>query len=181
MMRRLALVLSGWLLVLVTGVAPAAEAPRDALTHFFHQSFFDLKEEGQLARAEGKAGILIMFQEEDCPWCHKMKETVLNQPGVQDYYRTHFRLLHFDIKGDAAVVDFDGRETLQKDYAFKVHRVRATPVFLFLDPQGKVIHRHTGVTASPQEFLWLGEFVVSGAYQSTNFPVYKRGRAAAKP
>lgn len=158
--------------------ADSAPAPRDAMTHFFDQSFNNLKEEAEIAKTEGKRGLFIMFSDEDCPWCAKMKATVMNQVAVQDYYHKHFRLLHLDIRGDAPVTDFAGQELMQKDYAFKVHRVRATPVFLFVDTAGKVLHRHTGVTASPEEFLWLGEFIVNGEYKTKNFTVYKRERRA---
>ena len=153
-------------------------ATRDAMTHFFDQSFFDLREEAAMAKNEGKRGIFVMFADEDCPWCHKMKTTVMNQVGVQEYYHRHFRILHIDTRGDQSVTDFDGKEMTQKDFAFKAHRVRATPVFIFFDPQGKVLYRHTGVTRDPEEFLWLAEFVVSGANAKGNFTVYKRDRRA---
>lgn len=178
----------GWLLrgglLLVAGMGLAAavamaSVTRDPFAHFFEQSFGNLQEERETARAEGKQGIFIMFDDPDCPWCHKMKTTVLNQPRVQDYYRRHFRVLRVDTRGDALITDFDGREMAEKDYAFKVHRVRATPVFLFLGLDGKVIFRYTGATRNVEEFLWLAEYVVSGAYKSKNYTVYKRERLAA--
>jgi len=159
-------------------VLAAAGVGRDPLEHFFHQSFGNLKEEAQTARAEGKQALFVMFNDPDCPWCAKMKATVLNQPEVQVYYRRHFRPLHLDTRGDTPVVDFSGREMAEKDFAFKEHRVRATPVFIFFDLDGKPIMRHTGPTRTVEEFLWLGEFVASGEYRDKNFTVYKRERQA---
>ncbi|MBI5613083.1 MAG: thioredoxin fold domain-containing protein [Gammaproteobacteria bacterium] len=164
-----------WLLG--AGLIPAAgygaEPARDT-AGFFDQSFANLKEELQAARSEGKLGLVIMFDDEDCPWCQKMKATVLTQARVQDYYRKHFRVIHLDVKGDAPVTDVTGQEMAQKDFAFLRHRVRATPVFLFLDLDGKVVNRYTGASKDADEFLLLAEFVVSGAYQSGNFVAYKR-------
>jgi hypothetical protein len=57
------------------------------MTHFFEQSFGNLKDELALAKQEGKLGVFVMFNDPDCPWCQKMKATMLNQPAVQDYYR----------------------------------------------------------------------------------------------
>jgi thioredoxin-related protein len=163
----------------VINAAIAASPGRDPLQYFFHQSFGDLREEAETARAEGKLGVLIMFDDPDCPWCHKMMTTILNQVEVQEYFRKYFRMVKIDTRGDAPVVDFDGAEMLQKDYAFKVHRVRATPVFVFFDAQGNKIMRFTGTARSVDEFLWLGEFVVDGHYKTKKFSVYKREKRAA--
>lgn len=173
--RRLGMVLWG----VSVAAAAAADAPRDPMTYFFHQSFNSLPDEVATARTEGQQAICIMFVLEDCPWCSKMKANVLNQPVVQDYYRKHFRLLMMDANGDAPMTDFSGQEMSQKDFAFKHNRVRATPVFAFYDLNGKPITRYTGATRDAEEFLWLGEYVVSGKWKSTNFTAYRRERAAA--
>jgi len=161
--------------------ALASEGPRDAMQHFFHQSFLNLPDEVATAKKEGQQGIMIMFVAEDCPWCAKMKANVLSQPPVQDYYRKHFRLLMMDINGDVPMTDFGNKEMPQKDFAFKHNRVRATPVFAFFDLNGKLITRYTGATKNTEEFLWLGEFVTSGKWQTGNFTAYKRERSGSKP
>jgi len=158
----------------------AAEVTRDPMQHFFHQSFNSLPDEVTEAKKDGQQAILIMFVAEDCPWCAKMKATVLNQVVVQDYYRKHFRILMMDVNGDATMTDFRGKEMPQKDFAFTHNRVRATPVFMFLGLDGKLITKYTGATHGPEEFLWLGEFVVNGAWKTTNFTAYKRERSGSK-
>lgn len=119
--------------LLVSGRVGAEVTERDAMNYFFDSSFKNLKEEAELAKQEGKQGIFVMFSDEDCPWCLKMKTTILNQVSVQDYYRKHFRILHIDTKGDTMMADFSGKEISEKDFAFKVNRVRATPVFMIFD------------------------------------------------
>lgn len=150
---------------------------RDATEHFFQQSFNNLDEELEIAEEEGKSGVFIMFTDKDCPWCLKMKTTIMNRADVQDYYREHFRLLVIDINGDTLMTDFDGNEMQEKEFAFKRLRVRATPVFMFFDTKGKKTMRLTGIVRDAREFLWLGEFVTNGDYQRTNFTKYKRERA----
>jgi thioredoxin-related protein len=108
-----------------------------------------------------------------------MKETVLNQVAVQEYFRRHFRMLMVDTEGDTLITDFSGTEIAEKDFALKHNRVRATPVFAFFDLQGKLLTKYTGATRDPQEFLWLGEFVVDGHYRNTRFTKYKRKKRAA--
>ena len=153
-----------------------SSTPRDAMQYFFHQSFNDLQEELDIAAEENKKGVFIMFSDKDCPWCAKMKATVMNQVAVQDYYREHFRVLTIDIRGDAMITDFQGNEVSEKDFAFKQHRVRATPVVMFFDTSGNKLTRFTGIVRDAKEFLWLGEYVVNGEYQKVNFTKYKRER-----
>ena len=118
------------LLALLT-LASAGQT-RDPATYFCHDSFNDLREEGEIARQEGKVGVLVMFETDDCPWCRRMKETVLNQVEVQDYFRTHFQVIAINVEGDALVTGFDGKEVPETEFALKHNRVRATPVFALL-------------------------------------------------
>ena len=163
------------LLLLVLSVGASA-SPRDPEQYFFDQSFGDFTEELQTAREQGKKGILIMFEMEECPFCHRMKTTVLNQPEVQDYYRKHFLIFSVDIEGGVEITDFKGRPTTMKDFAFKQLRVRATPVFQFFDLQGEPIKggRYTGATKDSEEFMLLGKYIVEQEYLNTSFTRYKR-------
>ena len=168
------------LLVLLFGVLahfPAnAGAPRDPGQYFFQETFGDLREELRLAKQEHKQGVMIFFEQEDCPFCHRMKTTVLNQPEVQDYFRKYFRIFRVDIEGDVDLSDFRGKATTQKDFAFRQYHVRATPVLAFFDLDGKLVARHTGPTKGVQDFLWLGEYVVHGHYRTESFARFKRGK-----
>jgi thioredoxin-related protein len=146
--------------------------------NFFHQSFGDLQEELATARDEDKKGLLVMFETDDCPWCKRMKAMVLNQKSIQDYYRSHFRILAVDTNGDTLITDFAGNEVAEKDFALKHNRVRATPVFAFFDLEGNMMMRYTGATRNAEEFQRLGEFVVDDHYRTTKFTKYKRERRA---
>ena len=156
----------------------AAAAPRDPYAHFFHPTFGDFTEELAQARAQGKRGILLFFEMDECPFCHRMKETVLNQPEVQAWYREHFLCFSVDVEGDLEVVDFDGTTMTQKVFAEKVQRVRATPVFAFFDLDGQRVARYTGATSGVEEFMLLGRYVVEGRYAEMPFTRYKREQRA---
>ena len=160
-------------------VVQASEAPRDPYEYFFNESFGDYSEELETAKEEGKKAIMVFFEMDDCPFCHRMKTTIMNRPEVQEYFRERFLIFAHDIEGDVEIVDFQGNETTQKDYAVKVHRVRATPVIAFFDLQGKRIARYIGATSSSEEFKWLADFVADGHYKTTKFTKYKRARKKA--
>lgn len=168
------------LLGLWAGLAQALEAPRDPYSYFFHDTFGDFPEELELAREQGKKGILFFFEMDDCPFCHRMKDTVLNQPRVQDWFREHFLIFSIDVEGDTEVIDFQGNTMAAKEFAFRVNRVRATPVFLFVDLEGEPVTRYTGATRDVEEFMWLGEFVADEHYRDTKFTRFKRAKKAER-
>ncbi|KAG1661933.1 hypothetical protein GQR58_021208 [Nymphon striatum] len=106
----------------------------------------------EIAVEEGKKGILLMFEMDECPFCARMKKTVLNRGKVQDYYR----------------------EALSNNH--EQFRVRATPVFQFLDLKGKPIKngRLTGASKDADEFMMLGKYIIEGANEKMPFIRYKR-------
>jgi len=158
--------------------AIAQTGNRDPMTHFFHQGFDDLQEELKIAKKNRKLGLLIMFDDPNCPWCARMKETVLNQVRIQEYFRKYFRITRVDTAGDSPLIDFSGREVAQKDFAFKDNRVRATPVFKFYDLKGHEIGKFTGATKDADTFLLLGQYIVEGHYKKMPFTAYKRSRSS---
>ena len=155
-------------------VSQVNASPRDPYKFFFNETWGDFKEELANAKEQGKKGILIFFEMDECPFCHYMKKNVLNQPEVQDYYRKHFLNFSVDIEGDVEMVNLKGKATRQKDFAFKEFRVRATPVIMIIGLDGKPLHRHTGKTAGVDEFMLMGKYIVDGHHKKTSFTRFKR-------
>ena len=159
------------LLILLMFAAPASAGAAES--GFFQSSFGDYQAELATAKKAGKTGVLLFFEQEGCPFCKRMKETVFNQPDVQAYFHRHFLIYPVDIRGDVAIKDFQGRPTTEKDFSF-VYRVRATPVMAFFDDSGKLLYRYTGATRDKAEFLALGRYIVSGAYRTQPFETYQK-------
>lgn len=157
----------------------AAAETRDVNQYFFDQKMGDFQSELVTAQKAGKQGVLLMFELDDCPFCHRMKHTILNQSEVQDYYRAHFLIFSVDIKSDNPMVDFKGRETTEKIFAAG-QRVRVTPVFAFYDLDGTLAARFTGPAKDMNEFMLLGRYVAEGAYKdkALTFARYKLKQVA---
>ncbi len=163
------------LAMLVAGVAFAAEPdttdsrnPRD---YFFTQTFGDLPEEMQLARDEGKQGMLLFFEADYCKYCQYMLKKVFNQPSVQDWYAERFVSIAVDIHGDVELKDFDGITLPSKIFADQ-RRIFMTPVMSFIDLTGVEIYRHLGMIKTPQEFLLLGKYIEDKHYFDTEYEVF---------
>ena len=69
-----------WLMMVLVLIAlPATAEIRDSHTHFFMAKMGDFKDELSVAKSEGKQGVLIMFEMDECPFCARMKGSILNQ------------------------------------------------------------------------------------------------------
>ena len=162
--------LMAFLLVLQAGFGVAASLDAEA---FFDQKMGDLKAELANARKDGKQGILLMYEKEDCPFCHRMKTTVLNRADVQSYYHQHFLVFTIDVDGNVPLVDFKGKTTTEKAFSL-ANRARATPTFVFYGLDGSEMTRLTGATKDAAEFMALGRYVAEGAYKTVSFTQYKQ-------
>ncbi|MDJ0832652.1 MAG: thioredoxin fold domain-containing protein [Gammaproteobacteria bacterium] len=173
--------ISLWLFaLLLVANAIQASTPRDPYEYFFEQFLGDLTEELEIAADEGKQGLFIFFEMDECPFCHRMKRTVLNQPDIQDYFKEKFHSIAIDVEGDVEMVDFQGNEMTLKDFASK-NRVRATPVMAIYDLEGNQVVRYTGAASGTDEFIWLAEYYLLGIYKmkdkngrNIRFSKYKR-------
>jgi thioredoxin-related protein len=160
-------------LLFLFGLNAAYAETRDAQQYFFDAKMGDFKSELANAKRDGKSAVLIMFELDDCPFCFRMKQTILNQSEVQDYYHKHFLIYPVDLKGDVAMIDFKGKATTEKAFGLE-QRIYGTPVFDFFDLDGNRIVRFPGAAKDVNEFLQLGRYVVDGAYTSMPFAKYKR-------
>lgn len=163
-----------------------ASTPRDPYEFFFEQNLGDLTEELEAAREDGKKGLFIFFEMDECPFCHRMKKTVLNQPDIQQFFKQNFHSITMDIEGDLEIIDLEGNETTQKAFSSK-NRVRATPVMAFYDLQGNQVLRYTGAASGKEEFMWLADYYLQGIYKMKDkngrkirFGKYKRMRKLQK-
>lgn len=153
-------------------LATGAQTLRSPDQHFFQLMLGDLKRELQTARADGRKGVLLVYEMDGCPFCARFHKTVLREPAVQDWYRRHFAIYRIDIRGANPVVGFDGKELTEAEFA-RAQRVRATPTSVFYDLDGRETVRFAGPARDVREFMQLGEFVVAGTWRSTTFDAYK--------
>ena len=158
--------------LLLAGVPSAADTDkRDPREYFFIQTFGDLPEEMELAREEGKLGMLLFFESENCSYCRRMLDKVLSNRRVQDWYRQRFVNVAVDIHGDVEFRDFDGITLPSKVFADH-RRIFLTPVVSFLDLEGREIYRHLGMVETPEEFMVLGEYIEGRHYFDTEYEVF---------
>jgi len=168
--------LVGGLLACATLLSSSVWAEQDA---FFDETFGNFQEELETAVDEDKKGIFVFFHMEECPFCDRMKTTIMTEPDVISLYKDNFLTFQVDIEGSNEVTDFDGTVSTSQQMSEKKYRVRATPVMMIFDLQGKPLLKYTGPTRTKEEFKWLANYVIDGAYNQMAFTKYKRQQKRA--
>jgi thioredoxin-related protein len=164
-------------MLLVGAVLAADPESRNPREFFFTHTFGDLPEEMQIASDDGKLGMLLFFEAEDCGYCRRMLKQVFNQRAVQDWYTERFVNIAVDVFGDVELKDFDGITLPSKVFADQ-RKIFATPVVSFIDLNGIEIYRHFGMIKTPEEFLLLGEYIEDKHYYDAEFEVFLRSKGA---
>jgi len=152
--------------ILVSGLLGASSARAEFLTISLDN---DLATEIEDAAADDKH-LVIMFHEEGCPWCNKMRERIFPHPKIVEYYSDRFVMIEQDIKGDLELTTPEGELMTQKEFARRM-RVRGTPTFVFFDKDGKTAARIPGY----QDVM---TFIASGRY--VNEGIFKTGKSMAR-
>ena len=66
---------------------------------FFDETFGNYQEELEVAVEEGKKGVFIFYHMEECPFCHRMRTTIMTEPDVIKLYKDNFMTIMHDIEG----------------------------------------------------------------------------------
>lgn len=138
---------------------------RNADEYFFSESFKDLQEELGIVEEEGKTALFVFFDMQGCPYCLYMKEKVLNQIEVQDFYNQNFRSITIDIHASTEASDVDGTEMTEKTLAAK-YGVDLTPTMIFFGTNGEELHRRIGILKTREELIIMAKEVLE--FQSEN-------------
>lgn len=137
-------------------------APASAEGFIVEPLDYDFPGEVADAASQGK-NVVIMFHQNGCPYCDKMRKRVYPDPAVVSLYSEKFHLIEVNNKGDLDVTTHDGEAMAEKDYAQKM-LVRATPVYLFLAKDGSEALKLTGYQDAAM-FTAAGRFVSSEAFK----------------
>lgn len=146
---------------------------------WFLESFLDLRDDLEEARAEGKR-LAIMWELRGCPYCKETHFVNLQDPEIRTFAEANFLILQLNLQGSRAVVDFDGEEMEERKLARK-YGVRFSPTFLFFPAQAdglaempamaRAVARMPGYF-QPPHFLAMFRYVHEEAYGTEQFRGY---------
>ena len=139
------------------------------------ETFLDLKEDFQAAKANGKR-LVIFIEQKGCIYCQKIQTEILVIPKINAYIRKYFEIVQIDMWGAKEVIDFDGEITTEKKIARK-WGLLFTPTIIFfpekidfsLGKDGKNI----AVAMMPGAF---GEYTFIAMFEWIKEKIYKKGQ-----
>ena len=139
------------------------------LPDWFKLSFLDLGDDLHDANTN-KRGLIIYFGRHDCPYCKAQLEKNWGQPDIVAYTRAHFDVIAIDVLGNRTVIDFNGKEYTEKQYAI-ANQAHFTPSLFFYDNRGKLALKLTGYRP-PYQFRAALEYVADHHQQEGSFRSY---------
>lgn len=142
---------------------------------WFKDSFLDFREDAAEAAEEGKH-MLVFADLKGCPYCAQMLQdsfkTSVEDGGNKEFIQTNFDTILIDIKG-AREVAFDESMIVSEKELAEALKVEFTPTMLFMNADNKVVSRIDGYR-SPREFQQVLNYVKEKAYETTDFPSYRK-------
>lgn len=120
---------------------------------WFKDSFLDIREDVTEA-SDAEKRVILYFYQDGCPYCDKLLKDNFGNPEIADATRKYFDVIAINMWGDRSVVDFEGEDSTEKNFAAAL-KVQYTPTLLFLNEAGEVIFRINGYYEPPRFNLVL--------------------------
>ncbi len=104
------------------------------------------------ARSENKYIFLDGFTTWCVP-CRVMEKNILSQQATGDFFNTRF--INVKVQFDVTKADNDEVKSWYKDAQAieKEYSIDSYPTYLFFNPDGELVHRITGGSRTPEEFI----------------------------
>jgi len=114
------------------------------------------------AKAENRP-VFLYFGRYGCGWCDKTNREAFSDKTVHERYTAHYALVYVDAESGKRLTLPSGERITELELGARM-KVLATPVFVFLHPDGKEIFRIPGIQ-SAADFLLYDRFVTEGHYR----------------
>lgn len=158
--------LSRWLLLLfLVTVTAHAEPPKG-------YPFVSYDEGLRQAQAKGKK-IFLYFGRFGCGWCGKTNAETFSDADLRKLYTEHYVLVYVDAESGKRLQLPSGERITEMELGARLN-VFATPVFLYLEPNGKVIFRAPGFK-TVTDFRDFDRYVQSGSYKKQGIMEFLKG------
>ena len=123
---------------------------------WFKESFLDFNEDVEEAATKGKR-VLLIFHQDNCPYCAELVEQNFSQKDIVDQMQQHFDAIGLNMWGDREIASIDGETYTEKTFAEKL-KVQFTPTLIFFNEEAEQIVRLNGYLP-PNEFRVALDYV----------------------
>ena len=114
------------------------------------------------AKAETKP-ILLYFGRYGCAWCDHVNRKTFSDPGLKQLFSDHYVLIYVDAEGGKRLRMPNGERLTEAELGTRLGAF-ATPLFVFMTPEGKVVAKIPGFK-TVDDFKDYDRYVRGGHYQ----------------
>ena len=124
------------------------------------------------AQQESKR-VFLYFGRYGCGWCEKTNRETFSSPLIRRPYTEHYVLVYVDSESGKRLTLPSGERITELELGarFKAH---ATPVFVYLEPDGRQILKVSGIQ-TVQDLQEYDRYVYGGHYQTQSFTEFLSG------
>jgi thioredoxin-related protein len=135
--------------------------------------FVSFDEGLRMAKAENKK-VFVYFGRFGCAWCDEVNKKTFVDPELRDLYIKNYVLVYVDAESGKRLRLPSGERITEADLGTH-YQVFGTPMFVYLETDGKVITSIPGIQ-TVQNFRDYDRFVMEGHYKSQSLAEYLRGK-----
>ena len=114
------------------------------------------------AQASGKR-IFLYFGRYGCPWCDKTNKESFSDATVKRLYSEHYVLVYVDAESGKRLRLPSGERITEMELGARLN-VFATPVFIYLEPDGSTVFKAPGFK-TVKDFRDFDRYVDGGHYR----------------
>lgn len=156
------------ILGLAAGLLLTAAAAADAPAQYPFVSY-----DAGLARARQESRrVFVYFGREGCTWCDLTNRQAFTDAKVREHYLAHYVLVYVDSEGGRRLTLPSGERITEAELGARL-RAFATPTFAWLEPDGKLIFKVSGVQTAA-DLLQYDRFVHGEIYRSKRFADFQQ-------
>lgn len=115
------------------------------------------------AKAENKP-ILLYFGRYGCAWCDHVNRKTFSDPGLKQLFSENYVLIYVDAEGGKRIRLPNGERLTEGELGTRLGAF-ATPLFVFMTPEGQVIAKIPGFK-TVDDFKDYDRYVRGGHYQT---------------
>jgi thioredoxin-related protein len=125
---------------------------------------------GQAAARNSGTPIFVYFGRFGCGYCEKTNREAFADARLRELYPRHFTLVYVDTEGGRRLTLPTGERISEREFGARMN-VLVTPLFAYLEPDGREIFRIPGIQTAG-DFLLYDRFVTEGRYRNQSIRDY---------
>jgi len=124
-------------------------------------------DEGLAHARASQQHMFLYFGRYGCGWCDKTNREAFSDKRVREAYLAHYVLVYVDAESGKRLTLPTGERITEMEFGVR-NKVFATPMFAYLEPDGKLIVKLAGIQ-SAKDFLDYDRYVHDGIYRDKDF------------